>query len=107
MLGVPRTQSQRRAGRQRNRPAAFRLQGEGALGMFRVSRAVERRISKADSQAQLVRRRFNILLTVNDYKQCVSLREGYMATSFEQMVKKLGLSPEQYKSSVLLKDWVR
>jgi hypothetical protein len=30
-----------------------------------------------------------------------------MATSFEQMVKKLGLSPEQYKSSALLKDWVR
>ena len=30
-----------------------------------------------------------------------------MATSFEQMVKKLGLSPEQYRSSALLKDWVR
>jgi len=30
-----------------------------------------------------------------------------MATSFEHMVKKLGLSPEQYKGSALLKDWVR
>lgn len=30
-----------------------------------------------------------------------------MATSFEQMVKDLGLSPEQYESSALLKDWVR
>jgi len=30
-----------------------------------------------------------------------------MATSFEQMVKKLGLSPHQYTSSALLKDWVR
>ena len=30
-----------------------------------------------------------------------------MATSFEQMVKKLGLSPKQYESSALLKDWVR
>ena len=30
-----------------------------------------------------------------------------MATSFERMVKKLGLSPKQYESSALLKDWVR
>ena len=30
-----------------------------------------------------------------------------MATSFEQMVKKLGLAPDQYKNSALLKDWVR
>ena len=30
-----------------------------------------------------------------------------MATSFEQVVKELGLSPEQYESSALLKDWVR
>jgi hypothetical protein len=30
-----------------------------------------------------------------------------MATSFEQIVKKLGLSPEQYKSSDRLKEWVR
>ena len=30
-----------------------------------------------------------------------------MATSFEQVVKDLGLSPEQYESSALLKDWVR
>lgn len=28
-------------------------------------------------------------------------------TSFEQMVRKLGLSPEEYESSALLKDWVR
>jgi hypothetical protein len=31
----------------------------------------------------------------------------HMASSFEQMVKKLGLSPEEYESSALLKDWVR
>lgn len=30
-----------------------------------------------------------------------------MATSFEQVVKDLGLSPEQYESSALLKDSVR
>jgi len=30
-----------------------------------------------------------------------------MATSFEQMVKKLGLSPQQYTGSAPLKDWVR
>ena len=30
-----------------------------------------------------------------------------MATSFEQVVKDLGLSPEQYESSARLKDWVR
>jgi hypothetical protein len=30
-----------------------------------------------------------------------------MATSFEQVVKKLGLSPEQYKDSARLKEWVR
>ncbi|HVP51385.1 MAG TPA: hypothetical protein VMT05_04700 [Terriglobales bacterium] len=30
-----------------------------------------------------------------------------MTTSFEQIVKKLGLSPEQYEGSALLKDWVR
>jgi len=30
-----------------------------------------------------------------------------MVTSFEQMVRKLGLSPEEYESSALLKDWVR
>ncbi len=29
-----------------------------------------------------------------------------MATSFEQMARKLGLSPEEYESSALLKDWV-
>ena len=30
-----------------------------------------------------------------------------MASSFEQVVKDLGISPEQYESSALLKDWVR
>jgi len=30
-----------------------------------------------------------------------------MATSFERVVMELGLSPEQYESSALLKDWVR
>jgi hypothetical protein len=30
-----------------------------------------------------------------------------MATSFESMVKKLGLSPEEYESSAPLKYWVR
>ncbi len=30
-----------------------------------------------------------------------------MATSFEQMVKKFGLSPEEYASSARLKEWVR
>ncbi len=29
------------------------------------------------------------------------------ATSFEQMVKQLGLSPEQYEGSAVLKEWVR
>lgn len=28
-------------------------------------------------------------------------------TSFDQMVKQLGLSPEQYESSAVLKEWVR
>jgi len=28
-------------------------------------------------------------------------------TSFEQMVRKLDLSPEEYERSALLKDWVR
>jgi len=37
----------------------------------------------------------------------IRAERGHMATSFEQMVKKLGLSPEQYRSSALLKDWVR
>ena len=30
-----------------------------------------------------------------------------MVTSFEQVVKDLGLSAEQYEGSALLKDWVR
>jgi hypothetical protein len=30
-----------------------------------------------------------------------------MATSFEQVVKKLGLSPEEYAGSARLKEWVR
>ena len=30
-----------------------------------------------------------------------------MATSFEQMVRKFALSPEEYESSAVLKDWVR
>ncbi len=30
-----------------------------------------------------------------------------MATSFEQMVKKLGLRPEEYQSSAQLREWVR
>jgi hypothetical protein len=30
-----------------------------------------------------------------------------METSFEKMVKNLGLSPQEYQSSVLLKEWVR
>lgn len=30
-----------------------------------------------------------------------------MATSFDQVVKKLGLSPEEYERSAALKDWVR
>ena len=29
-----------------------------------------------------------------------------MATSFESVVKRLGLSPEEYESSAPLKDWV-
>ncbi len=29
-----------------------------------------------------------------------------MANSFERMVKKLGLSPEEYEGSAQLKDWV-
>ena len=37
----------------------------------------------------------------------IRAERGRMATSFEQMVKKLGLSPEEYESSALLKDWVR
>ena len=36
-----------------------------------------------------------------------AIKGGHMATSFESMVKNLGLSPEEYKSSVPLKDWVR
>lgn len=28
-------------------------------------------------------------------------------TSFDQMVKQLGLSPEQYEGSAVLKEWVR
>lgn len=28
-------------------------------------------------------------------------------TSFDQMVKQLGLSPDQYESSAVLKEWVR
>lgn len=30
-----------------------------------------------------------------------------MRNSFEQMVKQLGLSPEEYKNSARLKDWVQ
>jgi hypothetical protein len=30
-----------------------------------------------------------------------------MPTSFEYIVKELGLSPDEYQSSVLLKNWVR
>lgn len=30
-----------------------------------------------------------------------------MATSFESIVKKLGLTPEEYESSAQLKNWVR
>jgi len=30
-----------------------------------------------------------------------------MATSFERMVKKLGLSPDEYENSARLKDWAR
>jgi len=30
-----------------------------------------------------------------------------MPTSFEQIVEELGLSPEEYQGSVLLKNWVR
>ncbi len=29
------------------------------------------------------------------------------ATSFDQVVRTLGLSPEQYKDSAVLKEWVR
>jgi hypothetical protein len=30
-----------------------------------------------------------------------------MPTSFEHIVKELGLSPDEYQNSVLLKNWVR
>ncbi len=30
-----------------------------------------------------------------------------MGNSFEQMVKQLGLSPQEYENSARLKDWVR
>ncbi len=37
----------------------------------------------------------------NVHRRCV------MATSFEQMVKTLGLSPNEYAASARLKEWVR
>jgi len=44
--------------------------------------------------------------------QSTSVRESLqertdMPTSFEHIVKELGLSPEEYQSSVVLKNWVR